>query len=129
MTAARESATALPSLPWILVASCCFGVFAASCSGTTRAPFLIDMARDLGLGHVREQPPQRQQGPPAMDAAVPVETAEKDRVKRLGPQRIIIAVEHMVELVRIFARDMAERDPGHMACEFGCKLDHSKAAK
>ena len=44
-----EPATALPSLPWILVASCCFGVFAASCSGTTRAPFLIDMARDLAV--------------------------------------------------------------------------------
>ena len=35
-----------PRMPWPLLAAGCFGVFAASCSGTTRAPFLIDMARD-----------------------------------------------------------------------------------
>lgn len=34
-------------LPWALLAAACLGMFAASCSGTTRAPFLIDMARDL----------------------------------------------------------------------------------
>ena len=36
-------------MPWPLLAAGCFGVFAASCSGTTRAPFLIDMARDLSV--------------------------------------------------------------------------------
>jgi len=33
--------------PLILLLSACLGMFAATCSGTTRAPFLIDMARDL----------------------------------------------------------------------------------
>lgn len=35
-------------MPWALLAAACLGMFAASSSGTTRAPFLIDMARDLG---------------------------------------------------------------------------------
>ncbi len=34
-------------MPWALLAASCLGMFAASCSGTTRAPFLLDMARDL----------------------------------------------------------------------------------
>ncbi len=38
----------LPRMPWALLAAACLGMFAASSSGTTRAPFLIDMARDLG---------------------------------------------------------------------------------
>src|SRR3954453_4634722 len=40
-------APALPRMPWALLAAACLGMFAASSSGTTRAPFLIDMARDL----------------------------------------------------------------------------------
>ncbi len=36
-----------PRMPWPLLAAACLGMFAAACSGTTRAPFLIDMARDL----------------------------------------------------------------------------------
>jgi predicted MFS family arabinose efflux permease len=34
-------------MPWALLAAACLGMFAASASGTTRAPFLLDMARDL----------------------------------------------------------------------------------
>lgn len=34
--------------PLALLLSACLGMFAATCSGTTRAPFLIDMSRDLG---------------------------------------------------------------------------------
>ena len=34
-------------MPWALLVAACLGMFAASSSGTTRAPFLIDMARDL----------------------------------------------------------------------------------
>ena len=34
-------------MPWALLAAACLGMFAASSSGTTRAPFLIEMARDL----------------------------------------------------------------------------------
>jgi len=34
-------------MPWALLGAACLGMFAASASGTTRAPFLLDMARDL----------------------------------------------------------------------------------
>ena len=34
-------------MPWALLAAACLGMFAASASGTTRAPFLLEMARDL----------------------------------------------------------------------------------
>jgi MFS family permease len=34
-------------MPVALLAAACLAMFAASCSGTTRAPFLIEMARDL----------------------------------------------------------------------------------
>ena len=37
----------LPRMPWALLAAACLGMFAASSSGTARAPFLIDMSRDL----------------------------------------------------------------------------------
>lgn len=48
MPHATIAATAvLPRMPWALLAAACLGMFAASSSGTTRAPFLIDMARDL----------------------------------------------------------------------------------
>ncbi len=36
-----------PPMPWALLAAACFGMFAASSSGTTRAPFLLEMSRDL----------------------------------------------------------------------------------
>ncbi|HBK09038.1 MAG TPA: hypothetical protein DDZ81_24795 [Acetobacteraceae bacterium] len=36
-----------PRMPWTLLAAACLGMFAASCSGTTRAPFLLTMSRDL----------------------------------------------------------------------------------
>ena len=34
-------------LPWALIAAACLGSFAATSSGTTRAPFLIEMSHDL----------------------------------------------------------------------------------
>ena len=34
-------------MPWALLAAACLGMFVASSSGGARAPFLIDMARDL----------------------------------------------------------------------------------
>ncbi|HEV7263677.1 MAG TPA: MFS transporter [Falsiroseomonas sp.] len=40
---------ALKPLPWALIAAGSFALFAISGSGTTRAPFLIDMARDLSV--------------------------------------------------------------------------------
>ncbi|MFO1157446.1 MAG: MFS transporter [Reyranellaceae bacterium] len=40
---------AAAALPWALIAAACFGSFAASSSGTTRAPFLLDMAHDLDV--------------------------------------------------------------------------------
>ena len=49
MTSRSDAAVlpAAPPMPWAMLAAGCLGMFAASCSGTTRAPFLIDMARDL----------------------------------------------------------------------------------
>ena len=74
------------------------------------------------LPDIREQPPQRQQGPPAVDAAVPVETAEEDRVERARRQRVLVADQHMIELVRIFLRHMAERDARDARGEVGVEL-------
>ena len=37
-------------MPWALVISCCIGMFAATASGSTRAPFLIEMATDFAVG-------------------------------------------------------------------------------
>jgi DHA1 family inner membrane transport protein len=36
-----------PPMPWVLLATGALAMFAASASGTARAPFLLDMARDL----------------------------------------------------------------------------------
>jgi DHA1 family inner membrane transport protein len=36
-------------MPWALLAAACLTMFTVSCSGTTRAPFLLDMARDLSV--------------------------------------------------------------------------------
>jgi DHA1 family inner membrane transport protein len=36
-------------LPWALLTAASLGMFTAAASGTTRAPFLIDMARDLSV--------------------------------------------------------------------------------
>jgi DHA1 family inner membrane transport protein len=45
---AARLAHGLPRMPWAVLAACCLAMFAASSSGAARAPFLIDMARDLG---------------------------------------------------------------------------------
>lgn len=37
-------------MPWALVIACCIGMFAATASGSTRAPFLIEMAADFAVG-------------------------------------------------------------------------------
>ena len=36
-------------MPWALIAASCLGCFAASSSGTTRAPFLLEMSHELGV--------------------------------------------------------------------------------
>ncbi len=36
-------------MPWALIAAACLGSFAATSSGTTRAPFLLDIAHDLDV--------------------------------------------------------------------------------
>ncbi len=36
-------------LPWALIGAACLGSFAATSSGTTRAPFLLSMAHDLDV--------------------------------------------------------------------------------
>src|SRR5258708_17480729 len=37
------------ALPWVLIAAASLGSFAATSSGTTRAPFLLEMAGDLDV--------------------------------------------------------------------------------
>ena len=37
------------NLPWALIGAACLGSFAATSSGTTRAPFLLEMSHDLGV--------------------------------------------------------------------------------
>lgn len=37
------------ALPWALIGAACLGSFAATSSGTTRAPFLLEMAHDLDV--------------------------------------------------------------------------------
>ena len=57
--------------------------------------------------------PQRpHQQPIAVHAAVPVEAAEEDRMQRARPEHVLGAFHDMVELVRIFAGDVDERDLG-----------------
>ncbi len=60
----------------------------------------------------RKQPPGTQQQPIAVDAAVPVEAAEEDRMQRARPERVLGPLHDMVELVRKFAGDVAERELG-----------------
>lgn len=37
------------AMPWALITAACLGCFAASSSGTTRAPFLLEMSGELGV--------------------------------------------------------------------------------
>ena len=41
--------TVSPALPWALIGAACLGSFAATSSGTTRAPFLLEMSSDLSV--------------------------------------------------------------------------------
>src|SRR4051794_30858282 len=43
------TSTASRTLPWALIGAACLGSFAATSSGTTRAPFLLEMSHDLGV--------------------------------------------------------------------------------
>ena len=36
-------------MPWVLVGACCLGMFAATASGSSRSPFLLDMATDFNV--------------------------------------------------------------------------------
>jgi hypothetical protein len=78
--------------------------------------------------HMRKQSPKRQQRPPPVDAAVPIETAKEDRVKLSWRKRVLNAEEHMVELVRIFFRDVPQRDPRQVRGKTCVQL-HRNAAK
>jgi len=49
MTIKSDSAVRPANLPWALIGAACLGSFAATSSGTTRAPFLLDMAHDLDV--------------------------------------------------------------------------------
>lgn len=43
------TSSASRALPWALIGAACLGSFAATSSGTTRAPFLLEMAHDLDV--------------------------------------------------------------------------------
>ena len=60
----------------------------------------------------------------AMDAAVPVEASEKDGMELAGWSEILVAEEHLVELLRIFPGHVAERDPSHLRCGVEVQRDH-----
>src|SRR4029077_14378799 len=49
MTINTESAVLPAALPWALIGAACLGSFAATSSGTTRAPFLLVMAQGLDV--------------------------------------------------------------------------------
>jgi DHA1 family inner membrane transport protein len=49
---ANSAPDGLAVMPWLLLGAACLGSFAATASGTTRAPFLLDMARDLSVNLV-----------------------------------------------------------------------------
>jgi hypothetical protein len=75
-----------------------------------------------------KQSPQSQQRPPAMDAAVPVEAAVEDRMELARRPSVLIAEQHMVELVRIFLGDVAQRDAGELARQLSIEL-HRNASQ
>jgi hypothetical protein len=79
----------------------------------------------VALGDRREQPPHGQQRPPAVDAAMPVEAAVEDWVKLPRRQRIVVAEQHVVELVRIFLPHMTERYPRHVRSQVGVQCAHA----
>ena len=50
---------------------------------------------------------------------MPVEAAEEDRMERARAEHVLGPLHHMVELVRIFAGDVRQRDPGEAVGGFG----------
>ncbi len=50
---------------------------------------------------------------------MPVEAAEEDRMERARAEHVLRPFQHMVELVRIFPGDVAERDLGEAVGGFG----------
>ena len=63
--------------------------------------------------------------PVAMDAGMPVERAEIDGVCGAWADHVVRARHHVVHLVRILARDMAEREAGELLGQIGRELGHA----
>ena len=61
-----------------------------------------------------------------MHATVPIETAKEHRVQITRRAGIVIAGQHMIQLVRILAANMAQRDASHAGSEGGVER-HRKA--
>ena len=59
------------------------------------------------------------QRPVAVYAGMPVEAAEEHWMQRTGAERVGVAGEHVVELVRILPRHVAERDAGEVGGDVG----------
>ena len=85
---------------------------------------------DVGcLRHVREKPGQPHDLPPAMDAAMPVETAMENRMERGRYARILWPVQHQIHLVRIRLADVAKRGAGKLRRNGGGQYCHRNARK
>src|SRR5262249_6346774 len=78
-------------------------------------------AHPRGERHGRREAIEARKGPVAVDARVPVEAAVEDRVQLARALHVTRAGHDMIELVRVLAGDMAERDRtearGEIVCE------------
>ena len=80
-----------------------------------------DLGRGLKLWIETQEPRQK---PVGMDAAMPVETAEKHRMQVARQGKIILARQHLVQLVRPFAPDMGKGDARKALGEIGREARH-----
>ena len=111
--------------------------------GAHRAGEIGAFARDIGgrehrvgagadggrLRHVGIEPHQLHHLPPAMDAAVPVETAVEDRVMRAWGPGVLRPGQHQIHLEGIFAAEMRQGEAGEAAGDIGGEQGHGKASQ
>src|SRR5579862_6345231 len=74
-------------------------------------PFVEQQPYFCTFGQVGKTPVKARQKPVTMDAGVPVETAEENRMERARALHIVRVRHDMVELVRPLAADMAKGRP------------------
>ena len=79
-------------------------------------------------GSVRKQPAQAREQPVHVHARVPVEAAVERRMQRARRTRVVGAGEHVVELVRVLAHDVGERDAREARARVGIEGSGMAAA-